>query len=172
MQLYLTLCYVCSCILHCVMYVAVSYIVLCMQLYLHCVIMQLYLTLCYVCSCILHCVMYVAVSYIVLCMQLYLTLCYVCSSILHRVMYVALSYIVLCMQLYLTLCYVCSCILHRVMYVALSYIPRRVTKNLSRIIDMQLFLLCAKKNEENIAVLPSSIIYTCIPDPLLCRVGK
>ena len=55
--------------------------------------------------------------------------------------------------------------------VNLAHTFRRDIKPLNRLIDKLLLLLCAVKNEENIAVFLSLIPYSCIPDPLLCPVG-
>jgi len=53
-----------------------------------------------------------------------------------------------------------------------AYIPHRFRKPLSRIIDKLSIIWHAVRNEENIAVLLSLIVYTCIPDILICHVGN
>jgi len=53
-----------------------------------------------------------------------------------------------------------------------AYIPYTVRKTLSRIIDKLSLVWRAVRNEGNIAVFLSLIVYRCIPDSLLCHVGN
>jgi len=53
-----------------------------------------------------------------------------------------------------------------------AYIPHTIRKTLSRITDKLLLLWRAVRNEGNIAVFLSLIVYRCIPDPLLCHVDN
>ena len=54
----------------------------------------------------------------------------------------------------------------------MAYIPHTVRKTLSRITDKLSLVWRAVKNEGNIAVFLSLIVYRCIADPLLCHVAN
>jgi len=53
-----------------------------------------------------------------------------------------------------------------------AYIPHTVRKPLSRIIDKLSLVCLAVRNEGNIAVFMSFILYRCVPDHLLFYVDK
>ena len=52
-----------------------------------------------------------------------------------------------------------------------AYVAHTVRKPLSRIIENCHCMACSK-NGDNTAVLLTVILYSCIPDPLLCHVGN